>query len=97
MILASSSTAIFFVIFITYSIPCESLERHVQKRTTDEDPLLSCYDCSAHNPDCGIDETTIVKGCHACLVYQNVFDNSMYVIIVINKTSVCFFLFLILR
>jgi len=38
--------------------------------------LLSCYDCSAHNPDCGVKESTIETGCKACLVYLNVHDGN---------------------
>jgi len=61
------------------------------RRTAEEEsPLLSCYDCSAHNPDCGVNEATIVQGCRACLVYQNVNDNSEYICITKSLTSACF-------
>ncbi len=68
-----------------------SKKRIILRRTAEEEsPLLSCYDCSAHNPDCGVNEATIVQGCRACLVYQNVNDNSEYICITKSLTRACF-------
>lgn len=54
-----------------------SSRRILRKRADEESgSSLSCYECSAHNPQCGIDETTITKGCRACLVFRNMYDNS---------------------
>lgn len=51
--------------------------RVIGKRTVDElSSSLSCYECSVHNPQCGIDEATITRGCRACVVFRNVYDNS---------------------
>lgn len=51
--------------------------RIIRKRTSEElSASLSCYECSTHNPQCGIDEATITKGCRACVVFRNVYDNS---------------------
>ncbi|CAF3072634.1 unnamed protein product [Rotaria sp. Silwood2] len=37
---------------------------------------LSCYDCTGYNPQCGIDESTLIHGCQACMVYLNQFDGN---------------------
>jgi hypothetical protein len=59
-----------------------SKKRIILKREAEEQsPSLSCYDCSARNPDCATDEKTIVQGCRACLVYHNVYDSSKYIFI----------------
>jgi len=62
----------------------------LRRAAGEESPTLSCYDCSARNPACGVNEATIVQGCRACLVYQNVNDNSEYICITKSLTSACF-------
>jgi hypothetical protein len=67
-----------------------SPKRIVRKRTADNSSSsLSCYDCSAHNPNCAISEATVAQGCRACLVFQNIFDNSEYISITNNFNKVC--------
>jgi hypothetical protein len=52
-------------------------KRIILKRAAEEQTSsMSCYDCSAHNPNCGVDEATVVQGCRACLVYRNIYDGS---------------------
>ncbi len=59
-----------------------SPKRIIQKRTAEEsNSLLSCYECSGHNPSCGIDNATVAKGCRACLVFHNINDNSEYILV----------------
>ncbi|CAF3670061.1 unnamed protein product [Rotaria sp. Silwood1] len=40
---------------------------------------LSCYDCTGYNPQCGIDESTLIHSCQACMVYLNQFDGNMVI------------------
>jgi hypothetical protein len=55
-------------------------KRIISRRTAEEkSSSLSCYDCSAHNPNCAVDEATVVQGCRTCLVYLNTYDNSKYI------------------
>ncbi|CAF3657761.1 unnamed protein product [Rotaria sp. Silwood1] len=42
-------------------------------------PSLSCYDCTGYNPQCGIDESTLIHSCQACMVYLNQFDGNMVI------------------
>jgi hypothetical protein len=49
-----------------------SMKRYPRKA----DASLRCYDCSGHNPNCGVSESTLEGGCKACMVYLNVNDGS---------------------
>lgn len=54
--------------------------RRILRKRADEESgsSLSCYECSNHNPACGTDEQTIARGCRACLVFRNTYDNSEF-------------------
>lgn len=69
-----------------------SPKRIVRKRQAENSSSsLSCYDCSAHNPNCGVDEATVAQGCRACLVFKNVFDNSEYIYVTNHSNNYCIF------
>lgn len=63
--------------------PCiASVRRQARKSSNKSDSKeesgasLSCYDCSGHNPNCGVSKSTLEGGCKACMVYLNVNDGS---------------------
>ncbi len=73
---------LFSVIIVIISAMKNNLSQQhmVRKRTAEEpDSSLSCYDCSAHNPNCGTDQATVTQGCRACLVFKNIHDGGEYI------------------
>lgn len=47
-----------------------------QEILKESESLVSCYECTDRNSDCGIKNTTLKHGCQSCMVYRNAFDDS---------------------
>ncbi len=93
-LLGKEINLLFSVIIVIISAMKNNLspKRIIQKRTAENSTSsLSCYDCSAHNPNCGIDQAAVTQGCRACLVFQNIYDSSEYLCRTNKFNNLCLF------
>ncbi|CAF3841311.1 unnamed protein product [Rotaria sordida] len=49
---------------------------HLRTARKETRSSLHCFDCTAHNPDCAVNEATLVSDCQTCIVYLNANDGN---------------------
>ena len=61
---------------IISAIKSEQSTKLTDLRTSskEESSSLTCYHCATQNSNCVVDETTLVRGCKACMLYLNTKD-----------------------